>query len=185
MVNDIELDLDDDDDPAFAEVVQRVIVGVALATAPPELVVVKIDNWFGNKWLGFSHKVHGALGLWRDELRIPPFVPARVVARTFFSRRPDGPGYVRMVPRFAIHVRQTSAANDVRRVKDLAPESALFWWSGKSARNGRGSLMAYVPTQDGHTGWHAELQSDGPWRVVGTTRTTPAEIAAFADAAPR
>jgi hypothetical protein len=52
-----------DDADAFVSVVDGVVDGIARAHRPVEVVVVKIDNWFGDKWLKFSGKVFGALGV--------------------------------------------------------------------------------------------------------------------------
>src|SRR5882762_8544429 len=82
-----------DDALEFVQQVEQVANGVILRHAPVALVLVKIDNWFGSNWLGFSGKAVGAIGIWNkpynrpaDDLRIPPFVPNRVVSQRKFSK---------------------------------------------------------------------------------------------------
>ena len=81
-----------DDAPDFIGHVEQVVNGVVRRHLPETLVLIKINNWFGSKWLGFSGKALGALGVWNkprnepaDNIRIPPFVPSRVVSQRSFA----------------------------------------------------------------------------------------------------
>ncbi len=85
-----------DDAPDFVRQVEQVANGVIRRHAPETLVLIKIDNYFGSKWLGFSGKALGLLGVWHNpdyhpanNIRIPPFVPNRVVSQRRFA----GPAY--------------------------------------------------------------------------------------------
>ena len=49
---------------------------------PAEIYLVCIDRWFDAKWLNFSGKVLGALGVWRSRTTIPPFHPHRVLGES-------------------------------------------------------------------------------------------------------
>lgn len=138
------------DDPEFVGAVHAVIAGVALEAKPEELYIVKLDNWFGPRWLRFSYKALGALGVSLFDLRVPPFVPARVVSQTHFTRSVDGGEYLAAASPVALHVQQTSTANAPRRLSALCPRAALFWWSGGTLASGRGALMAYEPAPSGH-----------------------------------
>jgi len=69
------------DAPQFISAVEQVANGILRRHLPKTFFLIKIDNWFGSKWLGFSGKTMGAIGVWnkpyeRDPkgLRIPPFV---------------------------------------------------------------------------------------------------------------
>src|SRR5262245_49609679 len=88
------------DDPKFVAWVERVIAGVESRFETDQSYVVKIDNWFGQRWLGFSGKAVGALRVCQRRLTLPPFVPSRVLSqRRFFSEdappRPHRPLHVR------------------------------------------------------------------------------------------
>ena len=46
------------------------------------------------------------------------------------------------------------------------PKTALAWYSGKTKENGRGSLMVYLPVEDGYWAWFVELERRENWRVT-------------------
>lgn len=100
-----------DDAPDFIGYIERVVNGIVRRHCPDTIALVKIDNWFGSNWLGFSGKALGALGVWNkprnmpaDNIRIPPFVPARVVSQ----RRFVGPNYEEVPKGKPIHIRVPS-----------------------------------------------------------------------------
>ena len=41
------------DDPEFVELVKHVIAGCVNDGFPSTIIVIKIDNWFDHKWLGY------------------------------------------------------------------------------------------------------------------------------------
>lgn len=177
----LAFDLDQNDDTHFVERhVKPLVEGVLRVVNPMEIYLVKVDSWFGDKWLGFSNKELGAFGVqYRDTLRVPPFVPARVRAERFFRRVGDHE-YADTNAPSSLHVAQTSKANARRLMSIVCPNAALFWWSGESRSNGRGSLMAYLPTSEGHAGWYVEFKrSVETWSTATTLGTTTAELAAY------
>ena len=154
----LEIDAQDTDAPEFIEAVRECVTGALAAATAESAFVVKIDNWFGPKWMGFSHKFLGALGVGSSDLVVPPFVPNRVVSETFLLRAAEGSLERAHAPR-PLHRWQPSQRNADRRVRLLFPSTALFWWSGASRPNGRGSLMAYLPATEGHVPWYLELSN--------------------------
>jgi hypothetical protein len=133
---------DEDDALEFTAEVQSLMDGLLRTHAPSSLSVVKIDNWFGPRWLNFSGKALGALGIWKTRLTIPPFVPNRVVwQRTFL-----GPSYDDLVDAKPIHIKTKSMKALKRYVAEVAPGVAIVWYSGNSAKSGQGSMMVHVPT---------------------------------------
>lgn len=174
------LDLDDDDDLGFIDAVRPIIDGVVRAVEPAELYVVKVDSWFGDNWLGFSNKLRGLVGVqYRKTLRVPPFVPARVVSQRFFRREANqAHGHERTASK--LHLEQTSAANAKRLMSLVAPKAAVFWWSGSTRRNQRGALMAYLPTPNGHVGWYAAFKNTDDWKVARALCTTARELSSYA-----
>src|SRR5262245_15989318 len=132
------LERDVHDDPAFVEVASRLITGAVCAEDVDRFVIVKIDNWFGSRWLGFRYKVLGAAGVreWNSaapEL-VPPFIPGRVVSQQAFPLLEDAERTSR------VHSFRHSAANRHNKLSNLVSGTALFWWSGLSASNARGSV---------------------------------------------
>jgi hypothetical protein len=158
----LQFDQNTEDDPGFLREVAALVQGAIEVSAPTTVVIVKIDTWFGANWLGFSHKVMGAFGVsFPTELVIPPFVPNRVVYERIYERA--GASFSEKIGGLPIHIEQTSEANARRKLSDLHSGAALFWWTGNTRHSGRGALMAYLPTPDGHTGWYAELQRNVDW----------------------
>lgn len=177
-------DLNEHDDIGFAQQVRPIVAGVLHVVEPLEVYLVKIDNWFGEKWLGFSNKLVGAVGVqYRQTLRVPPFVPARVVAQRFHRREADG-DYIEGDAALNLHVEQTSEDNARRLMSVVCPNAAVFWWSGGSRTNQRGSLMAYLPTSSGHSGWYADFKKVHEWSVGKALCTTTRELSTYAASVP-
>lgn len=78
---------------SFLGKVRSLLVGVADDYEPERLYVIRIDNWFGPKWMHFAGKIsvgkHFYAGIHKVTLHVPPFVPHRVVAERVFA----GPDY--------------------------------------------------------------------------------------------
>ena len=175
----LAFDLDDKDDIDFVHAVQPIVEGVVRIVEPAELYLVKIDSWFGDKWLGFSNKVLGAFGIqYRKTLRVPPFVPARVVSERFYRRGVTSSYDLHTSA--SLHVEQSSEDNARRRMSVVCPDAAIVWWTGTTRSNQRGALMAYLPTPDGHSGWYAELKKVEGWRVAQTSCTSVRELESYA-----
>jgi len=157
---------DDDDAPEFLAEVQALTDGLLRAFAPPSIVVIKIDNYFGKKWLHFSGKLRfsakAAVGVWKKSLNVPPFVPNRVVSQSVFA----GLAYDEAISTNPIHI-HTESKNALRRyVADVAHGSAIVWYSGQSKNSGHGSMMAHFPTADGYWPLYVHWVNRGSWRVV-------------------
>lgn len=170
-----------DDDVRFIDWVEAVIGQTIGRTAPEELYVIKIDNWFGRRWLGFAGKVFGALGVRkpRNKITLPPFIPSRVVYEQRFTRRRNSPAYVPAVPIRPLHIRQESGENLQRRLENQVPQAALFWYSGDSKNSGRGSLMAYIPTPEEYLVWYLGASRDAGWKVVERAGDVTRELPNF------
>jgi hypothetical protein len=153
-----------EDDPAFVDLVDAIIANAVDATLPAEVFVVKVKNWFGARWLGFSGKVLGALGVRKRDLTVPPFVPNRVLEQTAFRRVADA--YQPFEPGKTLHLHQPSNENLQRRLSLISMEGAFFWFSSGSKKNGRGSLMGYLPSRDGYRLWYLELKRTRAWSVA-------------------
>jgi hypothetical protein len=64
-----------DDAPDFVGQVEQVANGIIRLHAPEYFVLIKIDNFFSSKWLGFSGKALGAIGVWHN----PSYNPVNIV----------------------------------------------------------------------------------------------------------
>jgi len=133
------------DSAEFMKKVQALVVGGARDYEPARLYVIRIDNWFGPKWVHFAGKVsvgkHFYAGIHKVTLHVPPFVPHRVVAERVFA----GPNYDETVARPPLHIECASMLALSRRIADVDKEAAFVWFSGQSEVQKRGSIMVYLP----------------------------------------
>lgn len=133
------------DSAEFIQKAQAHAIGVARDYEPARLYVVRIDNWFGPKWMHFAGKFtagkHFAVGVHRKTLHVPPFVPHRVVAERVFV----GPAYEKTVSKPSLHIECPSARALERKIKDIDKDAAFVWFSGESEAQKRGSVMVYLP----------------------------------------
>lgn len=130
------------DSGEFMKKVQALVVGVARDYEPARLYVIRIDNWFGPKWMHFAGKLstgkHFYAGIHKVTLHVPPFVPHRVVAERVFA----GPNYDETVARPPLHIECASKLALTRRIADV---DAFVWFSAGSEAQKRGSIMVYLP----------------------------------------
>jgi hypothetical protein len=163
----------------FVAQVEAVVAGLLDHHCPKRLRLLHVDNWFGPKWLGFSGKVLGLLGIWRDkeDLTLPPFVPARILAEQLWAADPASDlGYGKVAVDSSIHRRQPSGANLKRLAASVAPGEALVWYSGNSVANQRGSLMAYIPTDDGYRTFYVQWLANPEWVVSQMKGLSPDDL---------
>src|SRR5882757_1388862 len=158
-----------DDAHDFVALIEQSVNGILRRYAPLSLVLIKVDNWFGPKWLGFSGRALGAIGVWYKKLTIPPFVPNRIVS----ERRLVAPTYVETAVRQPIHLNIASRDALRRNVSEVAPGAVLVWFSGDSKKSGRGSLMSYVPAGESYWSWYVGYAKRESWRVVKTLELKP------------
>jgi hypothetical protein len=173
------LEQDGTDDSKFVEWLDALLAGVFDQLRPNQLYLLKVDNWFGKKWLGFSGKSLGAVGIRKRDLTIPPFIPSRIVSQEQFVRRgqakPKHP---------QIHLYQPSGDNLNRKVEQVAPGATLFWYSGQSKTNGRASVMAYVRSSVGYWPWYVGVECAPRWRIIERVGITSAQLDGLATGQP-
>jgi len=171
----IKISAQSGDDSSFLKQVESFANGLLSVHCPKEVYLVHIDNWFGEKWLGFSGKVLGQLGVSNiEELTIPPFVPNRVVSQRYFTFDTSN-NYVEKESSFQLHIDQTSEQNMNRKMHHLIPESIAIWYSGKSKSNARGVIMAYIPIEDQYLKWYVEFRSPN-WNISKSVGGSRGEI---------
>jgi hypothetical protein len=165
------------EEDAFRAWVARVVNGVVALAEPAAVHLVELDHWFDDKWLGFSGKTLGAVGVSATDLTVPPFHPHRVRREAHYSRVSTG-GYSLVVPPPSLHREQPSEHNLQRRLRVVAPATACSWYSGDATAMGRGSLMAYLPSESGPTGWYAGVKrAEAGWCTTVLTGITASELA--------
>lgn len=179
---DINLTPDVTDDRPFVETVAQIIRGATVTHRPTDFYIFKIDHWFDHQWLQFSGKIQGAAGTWRRQLTIPPFVSNRIVTQSHYIHDEVTGTYHFEASGQEIHHRGPSSENLTRVIKSIAPNSALFWYSGGTTISGRGSLMGYIPVGGEHWPWFLTFTRNGDWRVARRKQIHEYEVLMFLEA---
>ena len=157
-----------DDDEGFLAIVGRLLE--QLARTADDLHLVRIDNWFGPKWLGFSGKLLGAVGVHTDVERgavvVPPFSPGRVVWERHLSSA--GGEYFPVECPWTLHGKRSSESNMTRQLSHFQSSGHFVWFSGKTHPNERGSLMVVSLDDSKQDAYFIEFTKSGGWWRVGS-----------------
>ena len=133
------------DSAEFIEKARAITIGVARDYVPARFYIVRIDNWFGPKWMHFAGKFTAgkgaAIGVHKARLHVPPFVPSRVVGQRVFV----GPDFEETAAAAPLHIECSSKQALSRRIADIDKDAAFLWFSGESEAQKRGSVMVYLP----------------------------------------
>jgi len=188
----IELIAKPHDDPEFVELVRRLISGCVNEDFPARIFVIRIDNWFDHKWLGFSGIGRVGFGFfgsylvdmdtaldefYQGQITLPPFSPKRVIEEYSFQRDESG-DYSDRDPRPYLHQRKLapSAQNLQKRIVDRIDSSILVWFSSNTKQNLRGSIMVYEVKDFEVHPWYAGFAKGEDWRVMQTKGITPEQV---------
>lgn len=159
------------DDKDFIKIVEQVLdVGVNLGR-PEEVFIIKVDHWFDFKWREFSHKIFGALGVWRKPLRVPPFIPDRIIEETYFQRIGESYQRENLNP---LHIYQPSEGNARRKINRKS--ASFIWYSGETNSNSQASLMIYFFTKDFQNSWYVSFIKKSDWQIFKTDNISKAEV---------
>jgi hypothetical protein len=176
----IGLSVNEDDDADFIALTQRLIHGVVMARRPRVYCVVRVDNWFGGRWLNFSGKMLGALGVRKTHrVTFPPFVPNRIRSYSLFKLDEDGNDYSAVEKRHPVHRSQTAGDNLHNFVEKSFPDCSFFWFSSNTKANGCGSIMGYIVGKGTQSTWYLEFRKEGSWKRSKAVNITEREIASY------
>ena len=172
----IKLLLNKNDDKNFIGLVKQIINVEAQFAQPEDVFIIRVDHWFDFKWREFSHKIFGALGVWRSPLRIPPFIPDRIIEENHFHK--NGKIYEQKTP-YKLHIYQHSDENAKRKINR---KSAIYiWFSGYTLNNSQGSLMVYRFAKDSQTSWYVSFIKKTDWKIYKTDNISKAEVKSMID----
>ncbi|HWG18002.1 MAG TPA: hypothetical protein VN678_09080 [Acidobacteriaceae bacterium] len=137
----------DGDAPRFIDIVQNIASGLVHEQQPKRLYVIRIDNWFGPKWLSFAGKfsVGGyigrrmGIGVHKQHLHVPPFVPTRVISERVFT----SPNFGETAITSPLHIECPSKVALKRRIEDVDNDAIFVWFSCESEVQKRGAVMIY------------------------------------------
>ncbi|MBN1347608.1 MAG: hypothetical protein JXQ73_33285 [Phycisphaerae bacterium] len=165
------------DDPDFIREVEHMVDGVVETLRPERVFVVTVDNWFGERWLRFTCKWNGLVGVRRKTTTMPPFHPKRILSERCFVRDGDAAEYEERALPKPLHVKQHSEDNFWRNMNKQAGDSVFVWYSGNTAKNGRGCLMVYDTDQKSSSEWYLSLLKKGVWKIEKHVGISHADLA--------
>ena len=166
------------DSAVFIEKARTIAIGVAQEYETARLYVIRIDNWFGKKWMHFAGKFTAgkgaAIGVHKSPLHVPPFVPHRVVGERVFA----GPDYEKTVAAAPLHIEIPSKLALQRRIEDIDKDAAFLWFSGESEAQKRGAVMVYLPVASNPTARRREgFRSSGAFYMGFSNNEISCEVA--------
>jgi hypothetical protein len=165
------------DSAEFVEKVRALAIGVARDREPARMYIIRIDNWFGPKWMHFAGKFRAgkfaAIGVHKTSLHVPPFVPHRVVAERVFV----GPDYEETVVVPPLHIECPSKQALLRRIADIDKDAAFLWFSSESEAQKRGAVMVYLPVATDPAFYVGFSQREGSWEPAMLRGVSRGEVA--------
>ena len=160
----IELQRQEGDDAGYLLTVASLLTALKETIAVKEVYLIKIDNWFGSKWLTFSGKALGAVSIWNHKVTLPPFVPNRVLEELHVQLI-AGSENIASRPITRIHKSISSSEALNRKLATEYEGMSFIWYSGKTERNKKGSVMVYLADK-GYWCWWVELSERKNWEPV-------------------
>ena len=167
--------LTDNDDPRFIALASQLLGGVVAAYRPAEIYLIRVDGWFDAKWLNFSGKALGAVGVWCNPTTIPPFHPHRVLSEIHLSAATAAYGY-QPTPAAPLHLLQPSSQNLTRSISRISPSAVFFWYSSTTSNLDRGSVMLYRTNQDEVISWYVSFHRAAAWKLDRHRGISPEEV---------
>lgn len=167
--------LTDNDDPQFIALASGLVDAAITIYQPAEVYLIRIDGWFDFKWLNFSGKALGAVGVWHRPITVPPFHPHRVLAETHLSAAPDS-GVFTSTPAVPLHIAQPSDQNLARSIARVSQSAVFFWYSSSTRTLDRGSTMLYRTHQTDVLSWYASFHRSPTWRLDRHRGISPTEV---------
>ena len=171
----IELDTTSIDDWRFIDLVASFVSHYATLYSSGMVRVIHVDNWFGERWLGFAGKILGAAGVRNRKINdvtlpSPPFRPSRIKTALTYYREAHG-RYTKAESTLAgLHAEKSGA-----KFWHLFRPGLYCWYSGNTLANTTGSLMIYDVTRDGSSGWYVLFDRNTDWQVTRTTNVAREE----------
>ena len=175
------------DAETFIAQVDALANGLVQKYRPESLILIKVNSWFGSRWLGFSGKILGVgfrrvgvAGVWQENnLSVPPFVPSRIVSQRRFA----APNYLEIAAGSPLHRKVRSRDAMLRQIARIEVDAAVLWYSGNSKITEHGSAMAYIPASDSYFCWYASWARRDTWHIEETTGISHHELSSLTDSA--
>ena len=176
-----ELSVTDIDDPAFVALANSFLVHYFEYYSPRFIYVTHINNWFGERWLGFAGKFKGVAGIRQrrgklgtdgPSLAIPPFKPSRVISSVGLQLRDDEWSSFDAT----LHMDKNGGI-----VHTLYNAGLFLWYSGNTIENTTASLMFYEVNRGGQNAWYLNFEKKDDWQFVSCRNIASEECRKIAD----
>ena len=163
----IELIKDSNDNHEFHINIKKLILDKINSFKPNEVYIVKIDNWFDQKWLNFSGTIMHEVSIWeKDDVTIPPFHPNRVLNVLHYKNQN---GILeKLTDNMKLHIYQMDSENLKRKISDICENGLFVWYSGKSEVNANGSIMIYSVKEKECFTYYISLTKNTNWKLNKT-----------------
>ena len=170
----IKIKAQDDDDPGYISLLQRLITKLDNQYDPEQVFVIQIKNWFDHKRLKLSDKGQVRLDhlrdwqpnvafseFFQDAITFPSFTPDRILSQTAYS--------ISQTRRFAHNMkRKHSSWNLQKRVTQFSNSAIFIWYSSATRSNQRGSILVYIVKNGAVDAWYASFRKAISWRLDKT-----------------
>jgi len=178
--NMVELPTSREDAAPFTTRVQAIVRGLATRYQPEYLITVRIRDWFGPKWVGYTAGTPDAAGEHKPQISLPPFVPNRVLQQDRFH----APAYERVDAGPTLARRTLSADVHSLHARAVVPNTVLCWYNDGSAVSGQGALLVYVPRPETWWVWYVGWKSPEwhPTTLRGISRAELSDLDGIAAA---
>lgn len=182
----VQLPHNANDDSGFIALIGSFISTYSTSLSAKRIVLIHVDNWFGERWLGFAGKFKGIAGIRQRRgklgvdgdrsLATPPFRPSRIQSYAGYSL--DSDGSLASIPITPLHYEKNGGF-----VQTLIRNGLYAWYSGNTAHNTTGCLMLYELNSGGEDAWYIQFAPDpvGKWNVVSCRNTQIADCRAISE----
>lgn len=168
------------DDVTFLSCLETLIQNRVKEYRPNQLYLIRLDNWFDDKWLRFSGTRMHEISIWQlDQVTVPPFHPNRIESCLYYKLEESG--YTSREMTTPLHIIQTSTDNLHRKITDFTDDGLYIWYSSKSKMNSMEAVMMYRVKDNECFPFYLSLSGGLNWKVQkikGITRNQVQEILA-------
>lgn len=151
-------------DSGIARAVTDDFLAITASMGIDDARTILIRDWFSQRWLRFSGKTLGQLGVRIAALAVPPFVPERVREESAWIRSDEA--WTLSPPSTAMHRHMASEAATRRTMREEFPGVAALWLGVSEQDPSRLSVMTYLPAEsDEYWCFYASLaERCGGWK---------------------
>lgn len=176
VIKQVKLKVEVGDSSDFINIVSQIINRLSDKYDIDEICIIKIKNWFDQKWLNYSGKgiIHfeetlhpdkvALTNFWKEKITVPPFNPNRVLSELTFYRNKTK----KRNSENLLHIDQKSSNNQNNRMTTKSGNGLFAWFSSNTKINQQGSLMIYRVNKDYVDTWFASIENKKGWTITKT-----------------